>query len=707
MYVIKPKGGMIHEKVDRIVSELEKTEEGPVFDTIGNVYSRKVKSFATEEEKVIDVHYGAIYNTSKKAGCGHKLNPGVYQHPIAVKEPVQKPKTASIVPVQAAVSSMVQQAAAAMRTQVITAPAPVAMDITAVAMAAMRQGNTMVAVSQEPAAEPMVQETTTAPFVEHPRAPIDTDEILREMTRNMDDLRVAQERGSVAATENERLKERCAELEEANAQLTRRVNELEGVLPEFAGARGLVSRIKFLEGRLEDARRMGNVMVLRLRRQERRLFLILHIISLQHIDDMYLGEFKERLMDAAKVPKNGTDEPYLELGWLLKNCQSVEECRKRLSDVTDLNDLLLQPPEGVVLRLSQDNAALKAQVELLRGAVASMEQRPRDQYVPLHVYDSARDELARQKRLYANLEKETKLDTHAFIGACMARLMAYYDRENRVLEDAAFKVIDNDNLKAVLEVLATENQLSVPKVEKVVLASKIEELKKAFKGDFITKMTERRTVHMNEFKYHVEVLEQVKARKNAVIMDLHTEVQRMERACGVTRKEATAMDVSQAQHEYNRICASIRAIRDDEALQASMSGGVIEEFNRHKQNLGAIAKEVRTEETKLEAAKAGIVEANLDYDTVLKAVKDMVGQHERLRGLIADIKNGEDGKRIRESVKKTQDAEDQYKLLQAEIARATEEYAGIKEAIQETEDERKVLEKEVQRLQAQQDVVMA
>ena len=87
LYVIKPKYGMDHARVDRLVEEIEKTGEGPAFQLIGDTYSKKVKSFATEEERVIDVHYNAIFNTSKKSGFGHKLNSGVcqrkYKHPPA------------------------------------------------------------------------------------------------------------------------------------------------------------------------------------------------------------------------------------------------------------------------------------------------------------------------------------------------------------------------------------------------------------------------------------------------------------------------------------------------------------------------------------------------------------------------------------------------------------------------------------------------
>ena len=83
---------MFHERVDRMVADIEKTGEGPAFALIGDMYSKKVKSFATEEEKVRDVHYNAIYNTSRKAGLGHKLHAGVQQHlyqrPIAEQEPV-------------------------------------------------------------------------------------------------------------------------------------------------------------------------------------------------------------------------------------------------------------------------------------------------------------------------------------------------------------------------------------------------------------------------------------------------------------------------------------------------------------------------------------------------------------------------------------------------------------------------------------------
>jgi hypothetical protein len=78
---------MFHERVDSIVFDIEKTREGPAFELIGNTYSKKVKSFATEEEKVNDVHYNAIYDTRKKSGFGHKLHADVhqhlYQHPIA------------------------------------------------------------------------------------------------------------------------------------------------------------------------------------------------------------------------------------------------------------------------------------------------------------------------------------------------------------------------------------------------------------------------------------------------------------------------------------------------------------------------------------------------------------------------------------------------------------------------------------------------
>jgi hypothetical protein len=76
---------MYHVKVDRLVVEMENTGEGPAFELISDTYSKKVKSFATEEEKLIDVHYNAIFNTSKKSGFGHKLNSGVcqrkYKHP--------------------------------------------------------------------------------------------------------------------------------------------------------------------------------------------------------------------------------------------------------------------------------------------------------------------------------------------------------------------------------------------------------------------------------------------------------------------------------------------------------------------------------------------------------------------------------------------------------------------------------------------------
>ena len=82
LYVIKPKGGMYNAKVDRLVEEIEKAGEGPAFQLIGDAYSKRVKSFATEEDKVVDVHYSAIFNTRKKSGYGHKLNIGVYQHPI-------------------------------------------------------------------------------------------------------------------------------------------------------------------------------------------------------------------------------------------------------------------------------------------------------------------------------------------------------------------------------------------------------------------------------------------------------------------------------------------------------------------------------------------------------------------------------------------------------------------------------------------------
>ena len=77
LFAIKPKGGMFHERVDRIIVDIEKTGEGPAFELIGHTYSKKVKSFATEEEKVNDVHYNAIYDTSRKSGYGHKLHAGV------------------------------------------------------------------------------------------------------------------------------------------------------------------------------------------------------------------------------------------------------------------------------------------------------------------------------------------------------------------------------------------------------------------------------------------------------------------------------------------------------------------------------------------------------------------------------------------------------------------------------------------------------
>jgi hypothetical protein len=83
---------MFHERVDRMVADIEKTGEGPAFALIRDMYSKKVKSFSTEEKKVNDVHYKAIYDTSKKSGYGHKLRTGVHQHlyqrPIAEQEPV-------------------------------------------------------------------------------------------------------------------------------------------------------------------------------------------------------------------------------------------------------------------------------------------------------------------------------------------------------------------------------------------------------------------------------------------------------------------------------------------------------------------------------------------------------------------------------------------------------------------------------------------
>jgi hypothetical protein len=82
---------MFHERVDRIVADIENNGEGPAFALISDMYSQKVKSFATEEEKISDVHYKAIYDTSKKAGYGHKLHYGVYQHSIAAQEPAANP----------------------------------------------------------------------------------------------------------------------------------------------------------------------------------------------------------------------------------------------------------------------------------------------------------------------------------------------------------------------------------------------------------------------------------------------------------------------------------------------------------------------------------------------------------------------------------------------------------------------------------------
>jgi hypothetical protein len=488
----------------------------------------------------------------------------------------------------------------------------------------------------------------------------------------------------------------------------------DAILQEFAGAAGLLHRNKFLEDQLDESRRVCNVFLLRLRRQERRLFLIRQAFALQHITDPYLDEYRARLFEVAKIPTHGSDEPYQELGWLLKNCKSVEECRRRLGQITDLDDLVLQPSEDVVARLGEENAALASQVVVLKQTVASLGERPRDQFVSQHVYDMLRSNMAVVQMQRDALEKEKTLDTKDFVLACKVRMMAYWDRENRILEDVAFKEIDNRNLKKVLAMVASERKLPAVKATNLELGSKVQELSVALKVEFINLMTNARTFHMDKLKDHVETLEHMKNRKNALIENQHVEILQLERACGMTRKEATASDVGAAQKEYNRICGSIRAVKDNEEMEKQKSNSVLATFRKQVADLQGIASEIRREESKLNMTKVELARVLADCTTTRECVDARMGQISRLNEKIAEIKSGADGDLIRKSVDRATKAEQHAKMMEAAVLHSNQQQVEIHEAILELEAEKKTLEKDVAGLQAERrrlatppDVVMA
>ena len=733
LYVIKPKGGMFHERVDRLVIDIEKTGEGPAFALVGDTYSKKVKSFATEEEKVGDVHYNVIYNTSKKSGFGHKVNPGVYQHPIAAKEPVAKSKPAGPPPttvsptVQSAVSSIVQQAAATMRTQVITAPEAMAVDITAVAMAAM--GQEVATTTADPMRQEEPTTTTVAPttydhttsFVEPPRMPVDTEEMLREMTRNMDDLRVAQARGSQATTENERLKARCAQLEADNEEWKVRYQELERSIGASQGCpatAGLLHRVCYLEGELGKTRDECARLVMRLRFQEERLLLIHQIFVLQRVNNANLKDHVMRLWELAGVPMNGEDVSYCfpkqRLAQLLNDCSTVEEARHILEQVADVDLLMQDHGSDPTIQMADKIIALQEEVQILRKHVEESQQRPKDTYVSRQLYDSVCIDLDRKKQECMTLERAKRPDL-VNVKALSLKVQSYWSRERKNILRIADQEAEIEAMRTALSMLIDERKINAAVQHAVMLRVELASAKnKANDNGFLERVTNDRNTIMAEIHEHACRYEDMKARKNQVVANLHEQIFSLEHAAGIPRNFATAKDVSGAQRELNRIQSTLLSLRDDEraekeniAMQQARKAGVFVEVQKMAYDRDQKRKE-------LELAGEMLSRVEEQRKAAEEIVKNTEAAIKRVEEAYKQIMSGEKGKAILAMENKAAEIKRSVEMFKADLDGKTAMQAEVHEGIEELEAEKKRLEKDVRRLQAERqqlaagpDVVMA